>query len=169
MMANLQIPTRRAEGRLAFLPRDAFRCAGRRQGSAFPRSAVRSTAQACEPARCRPGWQSSPVRNDPPTGRAITANSSPRRANPQLRCRLVARTTCEAECRDGQLRVSTEHAVDIVRVESKDPAAPVDRRNSVGNPASNSLHAHAHPGSSGGQRLVGARGHLILPFLGPDE
>jgi len=37
---------RRAEGPLAILPRNAFRCAGRRQGSACPMPTVRWTAQA---------------------------------------------------------------------------------------------------------------------------
>jgi hypothetical protein len=63
-----------------------------------------------------------------------------------------------------RLRRSMEHAVDVVRVEPNDPAAAIDGEDAVSNPASNRLHAHAHPGGSGGQRLVCARGHsLPLP------
>lgn len=57
---------------------------------------------------------------------------------------------CGAEGRRGQSRISAEHAVDVVRVEPKDPARAVCGENAFGNPASNGLHAHAHPCSSGG-------------------
>jgi len=71
---------------------------------------------------------------------------------------------CCATCRAVQWGVVIEHPVDVVWVEPKDPATPVGRENAFGNPASNGLHAHAHPGSSGGQRLVCARSHsLPLP------
>jgi len=55
-----------------------------------------------------------------------------------------------AEGRRGQLPVSAEHVVDVVRVEPKDPATPVGGEDAFGDLASNGLHAHAHPGSSGG-------------------
>ena len=124
----------------------------------------------------RGGLRSSPkpvFRLRPPVWPRLDVN----RCSPAASMRLAGAprgpTNRRAVRRRGESGRSEEQTVNLGGVQPDDPSAAVDRENAFGNPASDGLHAYAHPGGSGGQRLVRANSHCALPSFtrlsGPED
>lgn len=81
-----------------------------------------------------------------------------------LRSPPSAPTSSGADLRRCPLRVSTEHGVDVIRVQPEDAAAPVHGEDALGDSAADGLHADPDASSGRGQGLIGSHGHGAVPF-----
>ena len=159
--------------------RDAGRAAGSRSGVRLGGVSDRRAAQDCGRPQCfgltfmrdtgrsmRPLHQakrSFQTTGQGHSGQPKEASSTSRDPGGKPENPLLRRLRPSPRLTQPQLHPRPRQA--FIRVEPEDPATPVHGENALGNPASKGFHAHPDPGSSGGQRLVGTRGHGSSPSL----